>query len=170
MDTATVTLLSIAGFFVLAIIITGGILLFWMPRKKVAQVQVAPDEPFELACFLPDDRPHKLWVRWSAAYLNEPEQGIGFGITFDLHGKVGNELLIDRPLGVGGIQPPGVTVVRGPLFGVIQNKRLDRGSTAASKVLLELGPRPRNSDVVIRGTVRIASGTTLKKLKLWIGR
>ncbi len=170
MDTEIILIVVIAGFFVLAIAMAVGMLLVLGPKKKVAEVQVEPDQPFELACILPDDRPHKLWVRWSAKYLNDPQNDIGFGITFDLDGKVGDEVVIDRPLGIGGIQPPGVHVVRGPLFGVIEGGNRDARSTTASKVLCELGPRPRGSDVSIRGKATIATGTTLKKLKLWIGR
>ena len=170
MGTTAIVILVILGFTLMAGTAVGMVLAFGAPRGKLDEVQVELEQPFELACVLPDDRPHKLWVRWSAKYEKSLEPGIGFGLTFDIDGKVGDDVVIDHPLGIGGVQPEGVEIVRGPQFWSSTGGGINRGSTTASKVMCELGPRPRGSAVVIRGTANAAPGTYLKKLKLWIGR
>jgi len=168
MDELTIQVIAIGGIFTLAFVVTGVILLIKMPRGKVAEVEVVPDHPFELACAPANGKHYKLWVRYSAAYDLGPDGG--FGITLDLDGKVGDEVVLDHPLGIGGDQAPEVELVQNTEMFAKRNRGPGGGTRAATMMLYDLGPRPRGSEIVIRGTVTARPATTVLGLKLWIAR
>ncbi len=169
MEAWTIQLIAIGGIFTLAFVVTGVILLIKMPRGKVAETEAIPGQPFELACAPANDKPYKLWVRYSAVYDTSDPDG-GFGITLDLDGKVGDEVVIDHPLGIGASQPRGVELIQNMEMFARKNRGPGGGSLAATMMLYELGPRPRGSEIVVRGTATAQPGTTVLGLRLWIAR
>lgn len=153
-----------------SILVFGVILvLIIIPKGKQVEVLAEPGVPFEMRCSPQDDRTYRLWTRYNVHWTEGGKNG--FGVVFDLRIAVNDHIVSSEPFGLGHGIPDGVErrFIRSEMF-VSDSSAPSGYQHSATVKLVDLGRRPRNSEITVSGMVRPGPGSSLEPTKLYIAR
>jgi hypothetical protein len=151
------------------ILVTGGVVLYFLPRGKVAEILVQPGVPFELRCSPNDDREYKVCLRYSLAWQEGGKNA--YGLACVLTGSIDGSQVVDEAVKVGGGK---VDVPTRSWAGTEYLASTSSGPSGYSKsatvVLAKLGRRALTSEITVSGTITPGDNVGVRSLKVYVAR
>lgn len=158
----------VVGLILGIFLVTGLVIVFFMPKGKQAEVMAAANEPFELECVPADGKRYNLYARYKLTWKEGGRRG--YGLVFDLVVRVDGEVTYDKKLGIGRDTPVSNDYVSNAEYFTSSGRSSDGYHRTATMKILDLGPRQPHTQILVTGKVIPVHDTSARPTKLYIAR